>query len=81
MHPTTILREIELENEPVALSIMKFAEETLVTISDNGTFGAFHDIDIAEMRPGKEPVITIKPFFGYSDDFTKVKGDILVRLK
>ena len=81
MHPTTILREIELENEPVALSIMKFTEETLVTISDNGTFGAFHDIDIAEMRPGKEPVITIKPFFGYSDDFTKVEGDLFSALE
>ncbi|CBY24606.1 unnamed protein product [Oikopleura dioica] len=72
MHPETILREVEINNSPVALAIVKFSDQTMVTVSDNGTFGAFHDIEIAEMRPGTDPVVTIKPFFGYSDDFTKV---------
>ena len=76
MHPETILREVEIDNSPVALAIVKFADQTMVTVSDNGTFGAFHDIEIAEMRPGTDPVVTIKPFFGYSDDFTKVSANL-----
>ena len=76
MHPETILREVEIDNSPVALAIVKFADQTMVTVSDNGTFGAFHDIEIAEMRPGTDPVVTIKPFFGYSDDFTKVGANL-----
>lgn len=75
MHPETILREVEINNSPVVLAIVKFSDQTMVTVSDNGTFGAFHDIEIAEMRPGTDPVVTIKPFFGYSDDFTKVRAN------
>ena len=76
MHPETILREVEIDNSPVALAIVKFGDQTMVTVSDNGTFGAFHDIEIAEMRPGTDPVITIKPIFGYSDDYTKVGANL-----
>lgn len=72
MHPQTSLKEIDLENELLSLSVMKFSDQTLITISDNGTFGAFHEVDISELRPGKEPVVTIKPIFGSSDQYAQV---------